>query len=180
MLDILYAHTNFMTPLTFMLFKGDEGGDRRCFDDGEGLYLPSSILGPQEVNAELVFQPALLDVCRQAAHPHGPAARCHLLGETPPLLWAGRLSTGSCHSSDLDTINRRLFQWNSSFDCQVSGIHMEKRRKLRCFSNNNLFQIKRILVPIVRVSSFSSLCSIKKVFYSMRIVVITHKKYDFG
>lgn len=57
---------------------------------------------------------------------------------------------------------------------------MEKGRKLRWFSTNNLFQIKRILVPIVRASSFSSLYSLQKVFYSMRIVVITHRKYDFG
>lgn len=165
MLDILYLHTNFMTPLTFALFKGDEGRDRRCFDNGEGLYLPSSILGPQEVNAELVFQPALLDVCRQTAHPHGPAARCHLLGETPPLLWAGRLSNGSCHSSDLDTINTSLSQWNSSFDCQASGIHMETHGlKLRCFSNNNLFQIKRILVRFFVFRHFRRCIPLKKYF----------------
>lgn len=56
---------------------------------------------------------------------------------------------------------------------------MEKSRKLRCFSNNNLLQRKRISAPIVRVSSFSSLYYIKKVFYSTRIVIITHKKDDF-
>lgn len=97
-----------MTLLTFTLLKGDEGRDRRCFDNRDGLYLSSSIPGPQEVNEQLVFQPAFLDVCRQTAHPHSPAGRCHLLGETGPLLWAGRTESGSSHSFDSDTTNKRL------------------------------------------------------------------------
>lgn len=98
MLHILYPHSNFMTLLTFTLLKGDEGRDGRSFDNSDGLYLSASIPGPQEVNEQLVFQPALLHVCGQPAHPHGPAGRCHLLGETGPLLWAGRLRGGSCQS----------------------------------------------------------------------------------
>lgn len=158
-----------MTPLTFTLLKGDEGRDRRCFDNGEGLYLPSSIPGPQEVNAELVFQPALLDVRRQPAHPHGPAARCHLPGERARLLWAGRLSTQlrfgynqqkTPPSETLGLIVRpREFTYN-------------KKRKLRFFSNNNLFQRKRILAPIC-----SRFVIFVAVFHQKSLLLCAHCSY---
>lgn len=66
-----------------------------------------------------------------------------------------QLSQSRFGYNQLKTLSETIRLILRSHDSHSQVFHMEQRRKLRCFSNNN-----RILAPIVGVCSFSSLYSV--------------------